>query len=264
MQGRRQANITAIAATLLTLIATPVLANYVVQKSFDRQVVAADTVVIVEGRGDREACSASHGPASGGGMCTTLRVLNVLKGTAETEITLEIEGMIAEMALDCCEAGKVYAMALDGKSGGVYRSTNAFWSVYELPAPWPTARVAEPIARPAAGRPRTFDQIVVSADLFAIVVGTGEQRSCGNAYLDQKCSVVTVVKAMKGDIPQTIMVPLSQRVFYADTQESREEPYGCCDEGQVYALALYEGREGAYYPVNSGVGSVVRLGAASE
>jgi hypothetical protein len=263
MQGRRPAKITlAIAATGLALVATPVLANYVVRKSFDRQVVGADAVLIVQGRGDREDCSTSAGQLGGSGICTTLRVLNVLKGSARADIALEIEGMIPERALDCCDAGKIYAMALDGRPGGVYRSTNASWSVYELPGPWSTARAGEPGARPVERRPRSFDQIVVSADVFAIVVGTGEQRSCGNGYVGQECSVVTVIKAMKGEVPPTLMVPLAQRMLDIDRGVARDEPFGCCDEDQIYVLATYEGRDGVFTPVNGGVGSVVRLGAA--
>lgn len=264
MQVRRWATITlAVAATVLALVATPVLANYVVRKSFDRQVVGADTVLIAEGRGDRGDCDLAH-RAERGATCTTLRVLNVLKGVAEAEIALEIEGSIAELHLDCCEVGKVYAMALDRGSNGAYRSTNAFWSVYELPGPWLAAQVGEPVNHPADRRPRSFDQIVVSADVFAIVLGTGERRSCGNAYVRQDCSVATVIKAMKGEVSTVMMVPLSQRVHDMDTGRSHDEPFGCCEQGQIYALASYEGRNGVFTPVNSGRGSVVRLGAAGD
>lgn len=104
-----------------------------------------------------------------------------------------------------------------------------------------------------------MDQLVVDSDVVAVVMGTDEVRACDNRYPEEHCAVVTLVQPMKGEPPRSFMIPHSMWFFDLSTRQLSEEPYGCCEVGQFYAVALHDGRDGVFIPVGGAQG-VMQLG----
>ncbi len=245
----------------MVLIATPALANYVARRSFDRQVVAADAFVIVRATGDRKPCPGEDPNGWPMGVCTTVQVLNALKGDPGETFSFQVEGPISETDPDCCAAGAIYAIAAQRLFGGTWAPVNGGWGVYALRGPWADSRpAAEPTPWPQGRRRLSFDQKVVEADHVVIAVATGEPGPCPgeNMYSDEECASLTVIQTLKGEVPATFPMRISTRSFNLGTRKTTVESHGCCEVGQIYFLALSGSYNGVFYPVN-GADSVQRL-----
>ena len=220
------------------MLATTAFANSLARLSFDRQVVAADVFIIGVGVGDRTACA---GPSSFVGDCTTVRVLEALKGEAPSEVSLSREWMgIAETNVDCCEAGQVYAMALvrNRENAGVYNSTNGRHAVYPVEASWPASTMTAVRVQDSRYRLLSFDQQVVASDAFVIAVGAGDRHQCRDTLVEAECTTFTLVQAMKGEVASVFELRVFNEIFDIETLTSTNIPYGFDGSGEVYAMAL--------------------------
>ena len=212
-------------------LATSAVASFLVPQSFDRQVVAGDVFVVGVAVGDKAPCDDPRN-----GNCTTVRVLRALKGETPENISLA-SGMFPEGYPNCCEAGHVYAMALIG-TDGVYQSTNGHYAVRDLGPAWRDAGPG-PVEVEPLGRAQSFDQQVVASDAFAVVLSSGERHPCSRSFGSEECTSLTLVRAMKGELPQVIEAPLSYRTIFVRTGESGDVSYPYDRPGQMFALGLY-------------------------
>lgn len=224
------------------------------RRSFDRQVVAADVFIIGVGVGGRAKCSPEDRFVE---ICSPVRVVQVLKGEAPAEIALS-SGIIAGSDSGCCEAGRIYAMALEHRGGDRYEPENTRFAIYDLGRDW-SAGAAEP-ASDSPYRPMTFDQQVVEADVFVVARRTGEAHPCRLESLrESSCVSFTRIRTLKGEVPETFEVPVETSVLSLDTMETTYRAYGYAAAGGVYALALRSGFDGWLTPVSNE--SVHRLSA---
>lgn len=241
-----------IAALFCSAFVSPV--SNPTRQSFDRQVVAADAFIIGVGLGGRAQCSPDDRFVE---ICSPVRVVQVLKGEAPSEIDLS-GGFIAGMDSGCCEAGRIYAMALRHRSGDRFEPQNTGFSIYDLGQDWP-AGAPGPMADPAH-RPTTFDQQVVAADVFVVARRTGEAHPCRLASMARStCVSFALIRTMKGEVPETFEVPAGATGLSLDTMQSTYEAYGYAEADGVYALALRSGFDGWLTPVSRE--SVRRLSA---
>lgn len=220
------------------LIAPAAFANLLVQLSFDRQVVAADVFVIGVGVGDRSACPGS--PAFIGD-CTTVRVLQSLKGEVPSELSLSRKLMgISETNVDCCEADQVYAMALRRNLArpGVYDSTNGAFAIYRIAALWPRSNGQGVAQGDSSSRTLSFDQQVVASDAFVIAISVGDRHQCRDVIIETECTTFTLVRPMKGDVSAAFELPVSTTIYDLETRTSKILQYGFDEAGEIYAMAL--------------------------
>lgn len=232
-----------IAAILCSAFVSPM--SNPTRVSFDRQVVGADVFIIGVGVGGRAQCSPDDRFQE---ICSPVRVVQVLKGEAPSEIALS-GGFVAGMDSGCCEAGRIYAMALKHRGGDRYESQNTGFSIYDLGRDW-TAGSAVPTIK-TGYRPMTFDQQVVDADIFVVARRTGEPHPCRvEALFERVCVSFSLIQTMKGEIPETFEVPAGYSVLSLDTMESSFEAYGYAEAGGVYSLALRSGFDGWLTPVS--------------
>ena len=226
-----------VGALAIVALAPAALASFLVRLSFDRQVVAADVFIIGVGVGDTGECGDRSSFAGG---CTTVRVLQVLKGDVPSELLLSRTLMgIAETDVDCCEGGEVYAMALRrGAHAGVYDSTNGRFAIHRLETSWPKPITTAAQSRPPLDRAMSFDQQVVASDAFVIAMNTGNRHPCREGLPQSECTTFTLVRAMKGEPAAVFELPVSMNVYKLATRTSEEVPYGFDETGGVYAMAL--------------------------
>ena len=237
-----------LAVTIGVIVtASGALANSLLRRSFDRQVVAADVFVVGIGAGDRLRCP---GDDLYGGMCTTVRVVRTLKGETPDEILLA-DGLFPESYPGCCEAGRVYAMALIRLQSGAYESTNGQFAIYDLGTDWhgePPSRAGR--TSEAIYRPLSFDQQVVESDIYVVARRTGGPHPCRNAYVQTDCVTFALIRAMKGETPATFEAASALRAYDLDSRGIVQHPYAYFETGQIYALALRAGHDGQFDPVS--------------